>query len=143
MGRGLLQWTTQNSFILGSVYLDLSPEAPREIDCITAHNSFYLANSSHSQPLMGNTKKRAKQGHLHWLGRRENTLCQSFRKYVPFCSLFSCFQSPPSFPLFLLSYTLFHCRGGTPVNLAVSELSLSGQLMLQIPKTSSKTQTKN
>lgn len=71
----------------------------------------------------------------------ENTLFQSFRKYVPFCSLFSLFQSTPSFPLFLLSYALFHCRGETPVNWVGSKLSLSRHLMLQTPKTSSKTQT--
>lgn len=38
MGKGLLQWTTQKSFILDSVYPGLSPRAPREIDCITEHS---------------------------------------------------------------------------------------------------------
>lgn len=43
--------------------------------------------------------------------------------------------------VFLLSYTLFHSREETPVNLVGSELSLSRKLPLNIPKTSSNTQT--
>lgn len=42
MGKGLLQWTAQKSFILGSVYMGLSPGAPTERDCITAHSAHFF-----------------------------------------------------------------------------------------------------
>jgi len=78
--------------------------------------------------------------HHLWMRRRENMLSESFREYIPFCSLFFHFLSKSLFRCLSSSDAHLHSWEETPVNLAGSEFSVSGKMPLHIPKVSSNTQ---